>query len=119
MTHDPRHEYDCERCKFSWCCGYLCACVLREALLPLKELAAEVERLQEEWRQSNAHYRADSKAFGTTTAKIGTHGTRVVLVNREAETGKPIMFREPKDGTEWETGRVTNIRGSVVFIERF
>ena len=28
-VHAPRYQYDCERCKFSWCCGPTCVCGLR------------------------------------------------------------------------------------------
>lgn len=29
MNHDPKYKYDCENCKYSWCCGPVCLCVLR------------------------------------------------------------------------------------------
>lgn len=28
LNHAPRYQYDCDRCKFSWCCGPTCVCVL-------------------------------------------------------------------------------------------
>jgi hypothetical protein len=27
--HEPRWEYDCERCKFNWNCGPTCRCLIR------------------------------------------------------------------------------------------
>jgi hypothetical protein len=24
----PKHKYDCENCKFNWCCGFSCTCKL-------------------------------------------------------------------------------------------
>lgn len=33
--HHPRWKYDCERCKFAWCCGPQCACHL-EGKMPKK-----------------------------------------------------------------------------------
>ena len=30
MNHEPKHRYDCGNCKFNWCCGYSCACSLRD-----------------------------------------------------------------------------------------
>lgn len=30
--HKPRYQYDCNRCKFKWCCGYCCACALKHEL---------------------------------------------------------------------------------------
>ena len=27
-VNPPRYQYDCDRCKFSWCCGPACSCVL-------------------------------------------------------------------------------------------
>lgn len=27
--HNPKHEYDCENCKFNWCCGFSCSCGLK------------------------------------------------------------------------------------------
>ena len=26
IEHAPRWQYDCTRCKFSWCCGPACHC---------------------------------------------------------------------------------------------
>jgi len=26
--HKPKHKYDCENCKFNWCCGFNCNCHL-------------------------------------------------------------------------------------------
>jgi len=26
-VHAPRFAFDCENCKYNWCCGYACACV--------------------------------------------------------------------------------------------
>lgn len=46
--HEPRHRYDCERCKFSWCCGPTCACILtRNKSIPQapEERLVEVARL--------------------------------------------------------------------------
>lgn len=39
VRHDPRHRFDCGRCKFSWCCGPLCACALNE--IPLSSVPEE------------------------------------------------------------------------------
>lgn len=25
--HDPKHKYDCERCKLNWNCGFECSCL--------------------------------------------------------------------------------------------
>ena len=33
-SHKPRYKFDCDRCKFNWCCGYTCVCVLRNASDP-------------------------------------------------------------------------------------
>jgi hypothetical protein len=41
--HNPRYPYDCERCKFSWCCGYKCACVLRPNEMQLKATPAAIQ----------------------------------------------------------------------------
>ena len=30
--HRPEYQYHCERCKFSWCCGYVCSCNYKKAL---------------------------------------------------------------------------------------
>jgi hypothetical protein len=35
FLHAPREQYDCDRCKFSWCCGSLCSCHLQLASLPV------------------------------------------------------------------------------------
>ena len=32
--HVPKHKYDCENCKFNWCCGFSCNCVLTYAAEP-------------------------------------------------------------------------------------
>lgn len=28
--HNPKHKYDCEKCKFNWCCGFECSCQLHD-----------------------------------------------------------------------------------------
>ncbi len=30
--HQPRYQYDCGRCKFSWCCGFKCWCIYKHTL---------------------------------------------------------------------------------------
>lgn len=67
MTHDPRHQFDCGRCKFSWNCGPKCSCVLtgiplhltprRRILAVAKErrkggYAPAAEELMEDWEKS-------------------------------------------------------------------
>jgi hypothetical protein len=44
INHSPRFRYDCKRCKFSWCCGIRCACVLRRSEFsnPPKEIQNQV-----------------------------------------------------------------------------
>ena len=27
-NHNPKHKYDCENCKFNWCCGFTCSCII-------------------------------------------------------------------------------------------
>jgi hypothetical protein len=48
--HNPRWLYDCDRCKFHWCCGPTCYCVLHDLPHPPPERQREVDRLTEEWR---------------------------------------------------------------------
>lgn len=52
--HDPKHRYDCENCKFGWCCGPCCACHLR-APDPPEERLIEVAGLLAKWRGSIGH----------------------------------------------------------------
>jgi hypothetical protein len=42
INHNPRYRYDCENCKFSWCCGYSCACGLYGYPDPPKEILNKV-----------------------------------------------------------------------------
>jgi len=49
--HEPRYRYDCGRCKFAWCCGPQCDCVLKGMQQPPKERRAEVDRAVEMYRQ--------------------------------------------------------------------
>lgn len=50
FKHDPRHRYDCGRCKFNWNCGILCSCVLSDAYgSPPKSRAKEVEEAHIQW----------------------------------------------------------------------
>lgn len=48
VYHDPRHVFDCGRCKFSWCCGPTCACILKKKDLmpPPSERILEVAQLR-------------------------------------------------------------------------
>jgi hypothetical protein len=55
MKHAPRHKYDCGRCKFSWCCGPCCGCLLREAARPPRERALEVVDSLTTWRRSRGY----------------------------------------------------------------
>lgn len=32
--HNPRYQYDCENCKFHWCCDETCSCGLRRKGFP-------------------------------------------------------------------------------------
>ena len=32
MEHAPKFEYDCEHCKFNWCCGLACVCVVGDKM---------------------------------------------------------------------------------------
>ena len=35
VAHNPKHRYDCQGpCKFSWCCGLTCGCVLSKGKYP-------------------------------------------------------------------------------------
>ena len=46
--HSPRYLYDCVRCKYSWCCGYICACALpltgKKYKLPPEEIRNAVDK---------------------------------------------------------------------------
>ena len=33
--HNPRYIYDCVQCKFNWCCGPMCECVVERDNLPM------------------------------------------------------------------------------------
>ena len=48
--HDPQHEFDCTRCKFSWNCGTPCACALRNVDKAPTWLVARIEYTREERR---------------------------------------------------------------------
>jgi hypothetical protein len=51
--HRPRYKFDCERCKFHWCCGPLCSCVLHEMKNPPKKRREEVSLLRfKEWPEA-------------------------------------------------------------------
>ena len=38
MKHDPKYKYDCSNCKFNWCCGISCQCVLKGFPNPPKNI---------------------------------------------------------------------------------
>lgn len=121
IEHAPRYKYDCAHCKFSWCCGYLCACALTlggdSILPPSKKLEGMVNRLQDEWRSTLSQHSRDY--FGTRVARISGGRTQVVYVkdikDRYAEVGDPIRFRGLSK-KRWRKGRVTALRGSVTYI---
>jgi len=52
MRHDPRWQYDCGRCKFSWNCGPACDCVLKELRDPPPKRRVEVDQALRDWRNS-------------------------------------------------------------------
>ena len=45
-NHNPKHKYDCGNCKFNWCCGYLCACNLKESPEPPEWLQRQLKAIQ-------------------------------------------------------------------------
>jgi hypothetical protein len=51
--HKPRFRYDCENCKYNWCCGHLCACAL-ENLPSVDFIEQQVAIKQEQWRNEQA-----------------------------------------------------------------
>ena len=49
--HAPRWKYDCERCKFAWCCAPQCMCSpLIKGKMP-KKRRAEVKRAEEMYQR--------------------------------------------------------------------
>ena len=54
-AHAPRYKRDCARCKFSWCCGELCACHISGKPPTPKTRREEVEMLQETWRRTKGY----------------------------------------------------------------
>lgn len=34
MKHNPKYRFDCENCKFNWCCGPTCTCNLNNVPEP-------------------------------------------------------------------------------------
>lgn len=55
----PRHRYDCDRCKYSWCCGPLCQCGLHGVPQAPEERLIEVAQLLGDWRVERGHERGD------------------------------------------------------------
>jgi len=50
--HKPRYRFDCAQCKFAWCCGPGCACVLPKTLPETpKERQVEVKQALLNWRK--------------------------------------------------------------------
>lgn len=47
MKHNPQHKYDCGNCKFNWCCGYTCACHIKDVPEPPKWLQKSLKAIQE------------------------------------------------------------------------
>lgn len=41
--HNPRWRFDCNNCKFNWCCGPTCACVLSSMSDPPSARQREVD----------------------------------------------------------------------------
>ena len=37
VEHAPRYKYDCENCKFNWCCGFDSNCILHYKPDPPKD----------------------------------------------------------------------------------
>lgn len=47
----PRHVYDCGHCKYAWCCGPLCACVINLPKAPPARMR-HVREMQARWRKN-------------------------------------------------------------------
>jgi hypothetical protein len=54
----PHYEYDCGHCRFSWCCGPLCACAMAHKVpkAPLKR-RRQVQQAQYRWRKAKGYVR--------------------------------------------------------------
>ena len=50
LRGSPAHLHDCEHCRFSWCCGYTCACVfvVRPIPDPPEDIKAKVDKAREQ-----------------------------------------------------------------------
>jgi hypothetical protein len=46
INHNPKHRYDCGNCKFNWCCGYTCACALKEVPEEPQWLKKQLQSIQ-------------------------------------------------------------------------
>jgi hypothetical protein len=56
--HNPRWKYDCERCKFHWCCGPTCYCGLRDLPRTPPERMREVRNAERRWKRKRAKRKA-------------------------------------------------------------
>ena len=52
MKHNPQYKYDCDNCKFNWCCGYVCACNLRQLPEPPEHVVQKVKEAQDVRRRA-------------------------------------------------------------------
>jgi hypothetical protein len=103
----PRHEYDCAHCRYSWCCGPLCACVPGIAKAPPKR-HAEVLRLQRNWRRRQrrkelarmTHKQMSSKGgkAGTGAAKARTSEQARAAVNARWKKAKRARSGNARQG---------------------
>lgn len=53
--HNPRHKYDCNRCKYHWNCGPLSGCGLNDAPPPPRRRALAVIGQLVAWRYSRGY----------------------------------------------------------------
>jgi hypothetical protein len=70
QPHDPQHSYDCGRCKFSWCCGYTCACHYKyrlpappdsiKRLIEKARKQAGLDPSRKEWKEYGPRQQEDS-----------------------------------------------------------
>lgn len=112
----PAHKYDCDVCKFSWCCGPLCACLLSGAAEPPKKRADEIERLHKAWRTTLKNENSPP----TAVVKINHQTSKVMFIHRERrglEAGAKIRFKSLKAKT-WCFGIIEAVLGGVLYIRR-
>ena len=108
--HAPRWQYDCERCKFAWCCGPQCACHIK-GKMPKKrkretDRAARMYQNRRSKMPPKPKWKRRRMGSNYESMLTGQHPKLVTAIAGRRDLGDeaPLELRiilDPRTGKQW------------------